>query len=546
MDEQRTANPDPLPPVRIHWVFWDWFWFLLKNLIGWVLILVSGPVGLALPGPGGIPIFLIGFALITLPGKRRFTARALRGKPIPPGSRAYQRGIAVTAILLPVAALAYLIYHNLLPPFLRTRWWLATLYMIGLLAIWLPGMRAIPLWNRLLGVFPRIRRRVRPWMRKRGIDLLPPRRRRRRLQAGGPESRTPDDEILEIHERHHATLRAIWAGALPWLIRLGRLALIGGVFWWMLKPVFVQWDVARDRILATNWWHFALAAVMFSVFLFAFRAITWRRILIGFGHRLPVAPATRIWSMSELARYIPGVIWQVVGRVYLSRPYGVSGSVSSASQILELSIFMLANILVGMVGLAAAGVKRIPPDQRQWVIIAMSFAPVLLVFVHPRIFYGLLNALLRRLGKPQIAPALGKRQLTVVALWNILGLFWQALAIWILTYSVLELPIGKWYVLAGSYCLAWTIGFSVGFLAPGGIGIREAVFITTLRFALPPEWVQSHFADPNLMPAFLGFVAVLLRLWAMSGELIMAGLAIALDYRGFRNRPDAPGRVAVS
>lgn len=545
MDAQRTEQPDAPQPVRIHWVFWDWFWFLLKNLIGWVLILLSGLIGMAIPGPGGIPMFLIGFALITFPGKRRFTARALRGKPIPPASRAYQRGIALIALFLPAGVLGYLLRKDLYPPALWTGWWLATFYLAGLLLIWLPGMRAIPLWNRLLGIVPRLRRRVRPWMRKHGLDLLPPRRRRRRVHAGGPESRTPDEEILEIHERHHATLRAIRASALPWLIRLFRVALIGSVFWWMLKPVFVQWDVARDRILATNWWHFALATVMFSVFLFAFRAITWRRILIGFGHRLPVASATRIWSMSELARYIPGVIWQVVGRVYLSRPYGVSGGVSSASQILELSIFMLANILVGMVGLAAAGVKRIPPDQRQWVIVAMSFAPVLLVFVHPRIFYGLLNALMRRLGKAEISRALGKRQLTVVALWNILGLLWQALAIWILTYSVLELPIGKWYVLAGSYCLAWTIGFSVGFLAPGGIGIREAVFITTIQFALPPEWVEAHFVDPALMPAFLGFIAVLLRLWAICGELLMASLAIAFDYRGFRNRPDAPGRPTI-
>ena len=67
--------------------------------------------------------------------------------------------------------------------------------------------------------------------------------------------------------------------------------------------------------------------------------------------------------------------------------------------------------------------------------------------------------------------ALRKRQLFAVLLWNIVGLLWQSLAIWILTNSVLHLPIGKWYVLAGAYCLAWTMGFSVGFLTPGGMGV---------------------------------------------------------------------------
>ena len=40
---------------------------------------IAGPL---VPGPGGIPLFLIGFALITFPGKRRLTARVLRGRPI--------------------------------------------------------------------------------------------------------------------------------------------------------------------------------------------------------------------------------------------------------------------------------------------------------------------------------------------------------------------------------------------------------------------------------------------------------------------------------
>ena len=66
-----------------------------------------------------------------------------------------------------------------------------------------------------------------------------------------------------------------------------------------------------------SWSRVALASVMFSMFLFVFRALAWRRILIGFGHRLPIPAATRIWATSEMARYLPGVIWQVVGRAGL-------------------------------------------------------------------------------------------------------------------------------------------------------------------------------------------------------------------------------------
>src|SRR3712207_8117471 len=49
-----------------------------------------------------IPLFLIGFGLVTLPGKRRVTARMLRGRPIDPRTRAYRWARTAAAALLPV------------------------------------------------------------------------------------------------------------------------------------------------------------------------------------------------------------------------------------------------------------------------------------------------------------------------------------------------------------------------------------------------------------------------------------------------------------
>src|SRR5262245_53323957 len=86
---QTTALPTrPVPLARvaalsgIRRFIQDYFWLILKNVIGWLFILSSPLLGVALPGPGGIPVFLIGFALVTFPGKRRLTSRVIRGKPI--------------------------------------------------------------------------------------------------------------------------------------------------------------------------------------------------------------------------------------------------------------------------------------------------------------------------------------------------------------------------------------------------------------------------------------------------------------------------------
>src|SRR5437763_10383706 len=92
-------------PPRGIWGLKEWFWFILKNVIGWILMLLAWPVGIALPGPGGFPLFLIGFALITFPGKRNLTARVLRGIPVDRKRRAYRTTLGFVAVILPALVL---------------------------------------------------------------------------------------------------------------------------------------------------------------------------------------------------------------------------------------------------------------------------------------------------------------------------------------------------------------------------------------------------------------------------------------------------------
>jgi hypothetical protein len=229
------------------------------------------------------------------------------------------------------------------------------------------------------------------------------------------------------------------------------LSITIAIFVWISKPIVQNWDRVKDHVQAVSWYRLVLASAMFAFFLFVFRAMAWRRILRGFGYPLPVAPALRIWTTSELARYLPGVIWQVVGRAYLARPYGVSGTVCSTSQVLELVIFLLANVLVAITCLLWNGNKHLPHGAaRLWLRAAMWLVPVLFLLLHPKVFYGLMNGILRRLGKPLITQQLGFGLLAGLLLWNVIGLIWQSFAIWILTAGPLDLQFTKWWVVAGS------------------------------------------------------------------------------------------------
>jgi glycosyltransferase 2 family protein len=328
----------------------------------------------------------------------------------------------------------------------------------------------------------------------------------------------------------------------PRVKRILAVLLMLAIFAWMIKPVVKDWSTVKPFIERTDGSTFTAACAMFAVFLFA-RALTWRRILKGFGHDLPLAPSTRIWISSEMARYVPGSVLQFAGRVFLSKPYGVPRAVVITSQILELSAFLLGNVILALLCLLY-DVAKIDHEAKPWMILTIALVPILVAFLHPRIFYGLVNAVRARQRKEPITIRLGGKVLTALLFGSLVALVWQSIGLWVLTHGALHLEWKHWWYVAGAYCLAWIAGF-LSFLSPGGMGVRELVFYVTLRAILPAHIKDQFGASRATFNAYLKFLAVLLRLWTIGGELILWSISSALDWKGALGRADAPGRVAM-
>ena len=530
------------PPRGFQQFFAEYFWFILKNVIGWMLIIASPLLGVAVPGPGGLPVFLIGFALVTFPGKRRLTSRVMRGRSMRLESEIFTIATATVSVLV-TSGLVWLFhrkYEQLLETLNLKPAAIIGICLLAFLVTWLVMRLMLQVANFILRKIPKVRRIMRPWLRKYGIRLLPSRRKRVMPQQGLVPPTPLSEEIIEFDESHHRRLQATWVFLRPWVRRALALGITIAIFWMMVLPLKEQWPVVRSQLNPFIIARFAFAAVMFAVFLFAFRVLTWWRILKSFGHVLPLAAATRIWATSELARYLPGSIWQVVGRVYLAKPYGVSGSICTTSQILELSIFLLANVLVAVAFLLGFGVK-VGDDARPWLLVALALVPTLAFVLHPKIFYGLTNPILRRFGKPPIVQRLRGKSLVKLTGWLIVGLIWQSLAVYLIADPMLDLKLDWWWLIAGAYCLAWCAGF-LAFLSPGGLGVRELIFVATMQMVLP-QHVREQFASPEAFNATLIFLGFVLRAWTIVGELIVTALAYTLDFEGALNLPDAPGRT---
>jgi hypothetical protein len=212
-------HPNPAssrPSHRSRWegFFAGYLWLILKNILGWALILASFVLGPFVPGPGGIPMFFIGFALVTFPGKRHLTARVLRGRPFHFWSLRMMLISIAAAVAAPGVGLWVLgnRWGWLTEMYDRGPWAIVRVYVAGVALAWLIAIAGLYFWNLFVRIVPRIRRRVRPWLRRHHVRLLPPRWRARRPheRGEGDEHTGPirlKDEILAFMRRRHGRAR---------------------------------------------------------------------------------------------------------------------------------------------------------------------------------------------------------------------------------------------------------------------------------------------------------------------------------------------------
>src|SRR5207249_4749164 len=141
-----------------------------------------------------------------------------------------------------------------------------------------------------------------------------------------------------------------------------------------------------------------------------------------------------------------------------------------------------------------------------------------LVLLHPRVFVGMLNIALRRLKRQPITQIPPIRKY----LWPVLASFGQwifaGLALWFMTAAVTDVSPALIPLFIASAALAMTVSYLAPF-APGGIGVREGLYLLTLGPVIGPK---------------VAIVVVAMRIVQTMIELLLAAVGAAL-LRGMRS-----------
>jgi glycosyltransferase 2 family protein len=324
-------------------------------------------------------------------------------------------------------------------------------------------------------------------------------------------------------ERHQPLLHRIGEagarfGTKPPRSRKVRLAVQVGlvvvIFGFLVLTVIDQWSEIQNEGV-----HFHVAwlipAIVVLPLFFVFSAYGWELTLRFLGTPLGFGRAQVAWGQPLLARYVPGSVLYVVGRVLLSERAGVSRRITIASIVYEQAISATSAIVV-----ASYFIINHPDLQGQPLRWAVLLAiPAAIALLHPRVFGPLANRALRAFGRdplPEVIPLRG-----VIALIAFYSLNWVVIAIGIycVARSVTYIPFRD-ILLVGS---AQAIGYFaalVTLVAPAGLGVRDAAFAWAVKAALP----SNSFALGSL-------IAIAVRGVMTVGELIYVAAVTALGRR---------------
>jgi uncharacterized membrane protein YbhN (UPF0104 family) len=234
-------------------------------------------------------------------------------------------------------------------------------------------------------------------------------------------------------------------------------------------------------------------------------ALLWRGTLLRLGAALNRPAALRIWFASQLVRYAPGNIWHLLGRAYLAGQAGVPAQPLSMSMVLELLQTITAALVVAALSLLF---WRQGSIMGLWTLL---LAPLLACYCWPQLLQRPLAWALRRVGQAPDSAPLRRRDLFALlpgycATWLIYGL-----GLYLLARSIYPLPPAALPGVAGSFAIAWVVGF-LSLITPSGLGVREGVLGVLLSTFMPT-------------PVAL-LLALLARIWLTVAELACAALVV--------------------
>jgi hypothetical protein len=278
--------------------------------------------------------------------------------------------------------------------------------------------------------------------------------------------------------------------------RAVQVALVVAIVWYAGSALRRQWKNSSAALeqIHPSWGWVAISGIIF-LSTYCVLLETWREVLRIWGSRLDFVNAARIWTVSNLGRYVPGKLWQIGTMAWMAEREKVSPIAATGSSIL--------NVVVKLA-----------------VVFVVAGAAVLAAL--PRALPALVRVLGRVTGRDLKIDAFPAMAIVVSIIGNLIAWLTYGAAFATFARGVVGTAYGPLTAYIAVYALSYLVGYLVLFL-PSGIGARELAMVALLPAA--------HLADP----AQAAVLAVTSRLWLTVLEIAPGALFLTSD--ALRRRP---------
>lgn len=286
------------------------------------------------------------------------------------------------------------------------------------------------------------------------------------------------------------------------------------VFGFLVLTVIDQWSEIKDKGVHFHVLWLIPAFVILPGF-YALNAVGWDLILRFLGYRLGAGRAQVAWGQPLLARYVPGSVLYVLGRVLLSERAGVPRRLTIASIVYEQALQATSAIVV-----AAYFVISHPDLQDQplrWGVLLLI--PLAIALMHPRVFGPIANRLLRAFGREPLPEVMSLRGVIAVLAFYVVNWGVVAIGLYCVARSVSTISAGDILVVGSAQAVGYVAAL-VTLVAPAGLGIRDAAFAWAVKVAAP----GNSFAVGSL-------IAIVVRGVLTVVEVVYVGAVTALGRR---------------
>ena len=304
------------------------------------------------------------------------------------------------------------------------------------------------------------------------------------------------------------------------LLRWGRILIALAIIFFLVKRLYNLLAALEGEAIAFKpFWLLAsltLLLVYFSVlgipWFFSYRA--------GSEKAVSFVSGWTFFQLSQLGRYLPGKVGQFVWMLSLSRKFGIEKTGAVLATCFQLAFQCSLGCILGSLVLWRTEVTPILDNLLTSVEMSPKTGLICIgivtlgggvVFLYRHHIQETLPRLIKQ-GAAMFSMSKLLRSLGVyLLLWGLLGA-----AFFLFIKSFYPVTASQLFTVTGIYATAWSIGF-LSVITPSGLGVREGILSVLLTSILPPATAM--------------LVALLSRLWTLSAELAVTGVAFGLYWR---------------